>query len=214
MPTRMRSLNDLPPLWILRHGETTWNVENRLQGRLDSPLTNRGEQQAEQQREILRRAELPADTGFLVSPSGRAVRTAEIIAAHDIWRFETDERLTEVRLGEWQGKTVNEIAAGNEDIDMLSDRNLWKFTGPGCETLDDMVDRASDFLNDLTVPSVIVTHGITSRVLRCLALGKPVYELSKLPGGQGVVHYLSGGSAQVLRLDQHEPQNNKTNRAE
>jgi probable phosphoglycerate mutase len=43
-----------------------------------------------------------------------------------------------------------------------------------------------------------VTHGLTSRVLRCLALGRPPEELGALPGGQGVVHVIEEGRARVL----------------
>jgi broad specificity phosphatase PhoE len=50
----------------------------------------------------------------------------------------------------------------------------------------------------LTGPTVLITHGLTSRVLRCLALGRPESDLGALPGGQGVVHVVEAGRAHLL----------------
>ena len=189
-----------PELWILRHGETTWNAEERMQGHLDSPLTQTGVEQAGNQREILRSISLPDGPRFIVSHSGRALATADVVAQDSSWNFVIDKRLMEVCLGDYQGKTLSEIKQ-SEGLDLQSDRHLWKFSGPGCESLADMTARVQSFLDDLKGPSVIITHGITSRVLRCLVLGIDVTKLASLPGGQGVVHHISRGRARVLRLD-------------
>jgi probable phosphoglycerate mutase len=45
---------------------------------------------------------------------------------------------------------------------------------------------------------VLVTHGVTSRLLRCIVLGRASADLSSVPGGQGVVHHLRDGSAAIL----------------
>jgi probable phosphoglycerate mutase len=188
----------LPPLYILRHGETEWNTEERLQGHLDSPLTPRGLAQAEAQRAILNRV-LPAGAAVFSSPSPRAWRTAEIaLPGHDITR---DARLMEIALGDWTGRTLAEIGAQHPDVVASMDRHLWKFTAPGGERLEEMAARCRAVLDALRGPCVLVTHGVTSRLLRCLALGLPPQALSELPGGQGVVHLVETGTARVLTPD-------------
>src|SRR5262249_47926699 len=69
------------PLYVLRHGETAWNIERRMQGAKDSALTERGRQQAEAMGRTLKRelAQEPGPTIFLRSPLGRARETSEII---------------------------------------------------------------------------------------------------------------------------------------
>lgn len=64
-------------VYLLRHGETEWNVQHRVQGALDSPLTENGIQQAKNAAKRLAKVEF--DAAF-TSPSPRAYRTAQIIA--------------------------------------------------------------------------------------------------------------------------------------
>jgi len=190
----------LPELWILRHGETAWNVQGRLQGRLDSPLTGTGRAQARTQREILGEIlenSRPEGVSALSSPSGRAWRTAEIALAGLGVDLRAEPDLREIDIGRWAGRQIGEITA-TLPPEAARDPHLWKFTAPGGETLPEMVARLTGLLDRLEGPTVIVTHGVTSRVLRCLALGRPVEEMAKLPGGQGVVHHLQGGAARVI----------------
>ncbi|MEM7723297.1 MAG: histidine phosphatase family protein [Pseudomonadota bacterium] len=192
-------MTDLPPLYILRHGETAWNVEGRFQGQLDSPLTQTGIAQAEAQNAILREC-LPPDVGAVSSTAGRARATAEIalrgLELDATPRF--DDRLLEIDFGAWQGLTRVEIEAGWPDIMAAADEDLWQFYAPGGERLDQMVARVEAVLRDLAGPTVLITHGVTSRVIRCVALGFPPDRLADLPGGQGIVHRVRGGRADIL----------------
>lgn len=205
----MAERSDLPPLWVLRHGETTWNAQNRLQGRLDSPLTPLGVAQAEAQGRILRAADIPVDATVRVSPAGRARRTADIALAGLCWPVTVDPDLVEVGLGDWQGSTRDAIRVAHPGIDFESDRHMWKFRGPGCEPLSHMVTRVGRVLRGLSGPTVIVTHGVTSRVLRALALGMAPERLSDLPGGQGVVHHVADGRARLLCLESEKARQQK-----
>src|SRR5437016_4372087 len=96
----------IAPLYMLRHGETAWNTERRMQGTKDSPLTERGRQQAAALARALK-SELGREAGstmFWRSPLGRVRETAEIIGrelglpAQD-WR--EDQRLAELSYGDW-----------------------------------------------------------------------------------------------------------------
>ena len=96
------------PLYMLRHGETAWNTERRMQGTKDSPLTARGRQQAVAMGRTLKRelASEPGPTFFFRSPLGRARETADIIGdeiglTSDEWR--DDPRLAELGYGRWEG---------------------------------------------------------------------------------------------------------------
>ena len=186
---------DFPPLWVLRHGQTEWNVEGRLQGALDSPLTPMGVAQAKAQQSILKDI-LPADVQVRSSPSGRAWRTAEIVTEGAGFPILADPDLTEIDMGVWNGRLTAELRA--ELGAPPDDPHLWKFASPGGETLSAMTARVTRVLAGLSGPTVLITHGVTSRLLRCLVLGRPARELSLMPGGQGVVHYLAEGRAQQL----------------
>lgn len=187
----------LPPLFILRHGETEWNRAGRMQGHLDSPLTPLGRAQAARQNAVLRRV-LPANASAVSSDAARTVTSAEIALDGLAVPLRIDARLREVALGQWQGLTLAEIEAGWGWLTEGRDPMEWKFDAPGGETLAALAARAGAVLAGLDRPTVIVTHGLTSRVLRCLALGRPPEDLGKLPGGQGVVHVIEGGASHTL----------------
>lgn len=189
----------LPPLFVLRHGETEWNRESRLQGHLDSPLTPLGRTQAAQQNAILGRL-LPdgADADAITSDSGRAVATCAIAFEGLSLTPRIDPRLREVGLGDWQGLTLDEVAAGWPNIVRGRDPLDWKFDAPGGERLHAFEARIRAVLAEIDRPTVIVTHGLTSRLLRCLASGRPAGAMGALAGGQGVVHVVDGSRIETV----------------
>jgi probable phosphoglycerate mutase len=93
-------------IWIVRHGETEWNLSGRWQGHADAPLSERGEAQARALGERLKEESFDA---CYVSDLGRALRTAELILGPAGMRFESDERLRELDLGVMQGLTTAEM---------------------------------------------------------------------------------------------------------
>jgi probable phosphoglycerate mutase len=186
-----------PELYILRHGETHWNAENRMQGGLNSSLTEKGRGQAAQQAALLAAQDLTGFAAFC-SPQGRAFETAGIAVATHIPMIRTDDRLREIGVGEWQGK----LRAGllvEGDLDDGPDGPITMYEkAPGGEGFVRLEARCRAFLADLTGPSVLVTHGITSRMLRTIILGLGRPGLGQLPGGQGVVFHLKDGSQTQL----------------
>lgn len=191
------------PVHILRHGETTWNLERRVQGRLDAPLTDRGRAQAADQGRIV--AEISAaypDLTVHCSPQGRARATWEIAArccGHEgPVRF--DERLSEVDMGVWQGLTHEEIAPRWPGIYTAHDTVFaLSLNTPGGERYASLAARVSGFLGDLSGPALVVTHGITSSVLRGQLLGLEFDEMAWLDHEQGVVFAIENGLETVLR---------------
>lgn len=183
----------VPELYILRHGQTEWNAQGRMQGALNSPLTPKGEAEAAKQGRILQALDL-AGFQFICSPQGRAVQTAGIALARVADHIVTDDRLVEISVGVWAGKLRDELPM--EDV---PDPYMAQYeAAPGGEGLAGVRLRAQAFLADLKGPAVIVTHGVTSRVMRGLIAGDAALQPSSIHGGQGVVYHLKDGVQKVL----------------
>jgi|GEM_PF-102735 broad specificity phosphatase PhoE len=181
-----------PEVLVLRHGQTEWNAAGRLQGHLDSPLTEKGLRQARRQHELLQPYDL---TGFrfITSPQARARKTAEIALAGLATQIETSSELMEIGMGAWAGATRAEIA--QEKMIGLQDLGQIQFYdwAPGGEGTARLYERCAAFLGQLTGPAVLVTHGMTSLCLRLCALGWGLDRLADLPSGQGVVYRVKAG---------------------
>ena len=183
---------DFPELYILRHGETVWNAENRMQGALNSPLTEKGRAQAARQGALLAEMDL---TGFAVlcSPQGRAFETAAIAVAPRLPLIRTDDRLREIEVGAWQGKIRDELQVHVPVVDGPDGPLALYEHAPGGEGFAALEVRCRAFLKDLIGPAVLVTHGMTSRMLRCLWLGLDRDALGQMPGGQGNIFHMKDG---------------------
>ena len=184
-----------PEFYILRHGETEWNRAGRMQGALDSPLTSEGRAQAERQGAILARLDLSAFR-WVSSPQGRAMDTARIAARGRV--IETDPRLAEIGVGDWTGLARAEIAARAPHLADSFEDLSWYDHAPGGEGIVALEARVSAFIVARTTPTIVVTHGITSRVMRCLLQGMPGDAYASLTGGQGVVYHVKDGQQERL----------------
>lgn len=92
---------------LVRHGETTWNVEGRYQGQEDTPLSERGLEQGRLLAEGLKN--IPLDRA-ISSPLQRSFKTCQFCAdLHDL-SVSADERLSEINHGSWEGRLASEIA--------------------------------------------------------------------------------------------------------
>lgn len=182
-----------PELYILRHGETRWNADNRMQGALNSPLTEKGKADAAKQADILARLDL---TGFefLCSPQGRAVQTAGIALAEVATAVRTDDRLREIGVGDWTGRLRAELPVAPGKDPFMSHYEI----APNGEGFAALEVRCRGFLDSLTGPAVLVTHGITSRMLRVILAGDAAVSVRTVHGGQGCVYHLKDGVQNLL----------------
>lgn len=178
-----------PDLYLIRHGETEWNAEGRMQGVMDSPLTRKGRAQAARMAALVRGVQGQRFS----SPQGRAVETAQIV--FDGTGFVTDPRLAEIDVGGFTGQLIADLHISHPAA-FESGGLTWYDKAPGGEHLASLLQRASSFLDDLTGPAVIITHGITLRMLRLVAMSRPLSRFEELPTQQGSVH--------VVRAGQHE----------
>jgi probable phosphoglycerate mutase len=194
----MKTHHIYPQLFLLRHGQTEWNVEGRLQGHLDSPLTSLGLEQAAQQREILKPI-LSQYPGIKVdaSPLGRAWKTAEM--ALDGHAVSAQDAIKEVRAGAWEGRLRDEIAAEQGMSGSEEDMFELFLQAPNGEGVDALEARCCAYLTSLTQPTIIVSHGVVSAFLRGVLQGMDIVQIAKLAHLQGVVTALKDGKEVVLR---------------
>ncbi|MBJ6127734.1 histidine phosphatase family protein [Microvirga splendida] len=142
-------------LILMRHGETVWNAERRLQGHADAPLSPRGIEQARRAAKFF--ADGPAPGRVMSSDLSRARHTAELLGFTD---FATDERLREMDLGDWTGRWIEEIEAS--DRGAYRDWRLGSYTPPGGEGWKPFRERVGAAIDDAVNRSdgdvVIVAH--------------------------------------------------------
>src|SRR6266700_1874131 len=141
----------MPLLYFMRHGETDWNAERRLQGQRDVPLNTLGRKQGACCGEIMRallecEARAADDFDFVSSPLGRARETMELMRAGlgvDTARYRTDKRLAELSFGRWEGFTFAELKQREHDTLALATRehDKWGFVPPGGESYADLLVR-------------------------------------------------------------------------
>ena len=181
-----------PDLYLMRHGQTVWNAQGRMQGKLDSPLTALGVAQAEAQARLIAGIEA---TRF-ASPQGRAQQTARIV--FDGQPFATDPRLAEIDIGDFSGRLYPDLAAEHPALFALDGFGWYDHT-PGGEGFSGLMTRARSFLDGLTGPALIVTHGITLRMLRLIAMGWDMSRFEDLQQHQGAVHVVRSGRHEIWR---------------
>lgn len=99
-------------VYLVRHGETQWNAERRIQGQSDSPLTAKGEQQAMQ---VATRAKELGITHIISSDLGRTRRTAEIIAQACGCDILLDPRLRELNMGVLETRNIDSLTEEEEN---------------------------------------------------------------------------------------------------
>jgi probable phosphoglycerate mutase len=161
-------------LLLWRHGQTTWNAAGRVQGQLDSPLSDVGRQQAEAAAARL----VGYHPDVLVSSDlSRAVHTAGALAAATGLEMRFDRRLRERHHGQWQGLLTAEIASRWPE-----EYELWRtgrpVTGLGVEDVDDVAKRMVDALQDAAgrapgATIVVASHGAAIRRAVIATLGWP-----------------------------------------
>ncbi|WKT74999.1 histidine phosphatase family protein [Lysinibacillus fusiformis] len=159
-------------IYLLRHGETEFNTQGRYQGQLDSPLTELGREQVQQNARMLKTFIGHAHEWKIISsPLGRAVESTEILCetiGYDKNKVEFDQRLTEVAVGQWAGLKMSDIQQTWPDLLTNTDAFNWYFNAPDGESYEAVVSRLSSWHKEIQHhPKVIVvSHGLTGRILR------------------------------------------------
>src|SRR6185369_10233881 len=190
-----------PVIYYIRHGETSWNAEGRLQGTRDIPLNELGRRQAAHAGNVL--ADLLAREGrdtsslpFVASPLGRARTTMELVRGAlklSPDEYALDDRLREIGYGVWEGSTLAEMQAADPVLYAKRLTAKWTMAPKGGETYEAVQHRMRDWYDSVKSDTVAVAHGGTARALM-VALGiETPARVSDLYIEQGVVYLFGNG---------------------
>ena len=177
---------------MLRHGQTEFNAGSRMQGQLDTDLSDLGRAQAVAAAEVLAKRQ---PLLIVSSDLRRAHDTALTLGAHSALPVTVDIRLRETRLGDWQGMTHAEVDAVSPGA-RLAWRDDATWAPHGGESRIDVADRSLPLVAELIAaepqwgcedpdrPVVLVAHGGLSAALTAALLDLPVGSWPVL-GGMG-----------------------------
>lgn len=165
-------------LWLIRHGQTDWNLQGRYQGQADPPLNETGWRQAR---------EVPAALGgtqfaaLYSSDLRRARDTADVLAQALSLPVQVDARLREVRLGVWEGMLFTDIQARYPDAWQARETDALHARPPGGENLLEVAERTWAAADDMARAHpggevLVVAHGLVLATLRVRAHSLPLAE--------------------------------------
>jgi broad specificity phosphatase PhoE len=166
-----------PRAYFVRHGQTDWNAQARLQGQADTDINATGRAQAARNGALLAGLIGTAqDWDFVASPLRRTRETMEIIRREmglDPAGYTVDRRLIELHFGAWQGFTYAELEAARPGSTAGRTADKWNFRPPGAdaETYAMLAARVGPWLAAIDRPTVCVTHGGVIRAIFSLAGG-------------------------------------------
>jgi broad specificity phosphatase PhoE len=164
-------------LYVTRHGETEWNLEKRMQGWKDSPLTQKGVQNARQLGYRLQ--DIHFNTVYS-SPSNRALQTAQTIVGKTE-EIRIDDDLREIGMGDWEGQKQEDIQADYPE----AFHSFWNtphlFESSNGETFEQLQDRVVKFLEKIQLHQgetvLVVTHTVFIKSLLAYCKGLPISKL-------------------------------------
>lgn len=193
-------------IYLIRHGETVWNRQGRLQGHLDSPLTLTGARQAEAHGRRLRTL-LGTDTlPVIASPLGRTRQTTALICDAAGLSYEAvqfDERLQEITLGEHDGYHGWEALDRDFPEHAAARRAApWHYQHPGGESTEMVRDRLIPVLDELRAAEtahIVIAHSVVNKILRGIYLGLSEEECFALDRPQHGFHVLEDGAEKFVQ---------------
>lgn len=186
----------LKTLYLIRHGETEWNDQWRLQGQRDIPLSSKGILQAKKAAESLQNKDIDV---IYCSDLSRAVQTAEIISAGrkggEIQVYKT-KKLREISFGDWEGKKFEEISQQEKEHYLRWLQDPVSCAVPGGESMDAVKQRVMHFVegilknNDKNI--MVVSHGGPVKIMISQVLNMDPAHLSRLvvsPASISIIQY-------------------------
>lgn len=186
----------MPLLYYIRHGETDWNAEGRVQGARDIPLNLKGIGQASAAgailRDVLKKAgRMPADFDYVSSPLGRARHTMDLLRTAlglPSEGYRLDHSLREIAYGDWEGMTFAEMERHSPAHYALRLKDRWGHAPPSGESYAQVGDRLAAWYGALQVDTIAVAHGGTMRALMTFLGHLDPQMASDTPIVQGAVY--------------------------
>lgn len=191
-----------PTIYFLRHGQTDWNAELRLQGQKDIPLNETGRGQARQNGRML--ADLIDDPNgfrYIASPLGRTRETMNLVRLElglPSHGYETDDRLKEISFGHWEGYTVEEMRQTDPDGVASREADKFRFRPPQGESYAQLLTRIESWLPYVTEDAIVVCHGGVLRVLEMILNDTPQEQIMQVMMPQDKVYMWDGSTARWL----------------
>ena len=153
-------------LYVIRHGQTDWNLANKTQGKTDIELNSTGIEQARNAKEKIEKLNIDV---IISSPLKRAQKTAEIINEKNNCKVIYDKALEERGFGNIEGLSIEEVKKDLKERENYNDYNL-NLKGDNVEPVRDLCDRVWGLLDKLKQEYqgknvLLVTHGGTSRAI-------------------------------------------------
>lgn len=184
----------MPTLYLVRHGQTDWNADGRLQGHSDRPLDTVGRIQASAVASRLSTVSLDA---IYASDLSRAQTTARAIALYHNLPVTTDIRLREVGYGRWEGRRMSDLAQQYPEAVAGWRADPPTYFPPGAERPEDVQARVAGFVEDMrALPDdqqvLVVAHGGSLRMLLSI--------VSPWPDGRGPRAVMHTASLSKVRL--------------
>ncbi len=188
-------------IFLVRHGETDWNLAGRLQGGRDIPLNDLGrEQAAAAGRVVAEMHPAPERLIYVASPLSRTAGTMAILRATLGLRpddFARDARFVEISYGRWEGFTWPELRRRDPAAVALRDADPWHFLPPGGENYEMLMARVMAGVGTLADDTVLVTHGGVVRAILHAMAGMPKADAAELPVRQGAVYVVGDGGFEL-----------------
>jgi broad specificity phosphatase PhoE len=161
-------------IYLVRHGQTTWNKEEIFRGRTDVPLDETGLKQAELVGQYFNGMEIH---GIYSSPLSRAWETAQMIAQfHNLLKVQPLSGILDMSFGKWEGQSHRDIQKNDREIYRQWREEPHLVRLPGGESLDDVRMRAMSALEEVIQSHpgrtlILVSHRVVNKVLICGILG-------------------------------------------
>ncbi len=148
-------------IYFARHGQTQWNKDNRVCGRTDLPLTEKGKEQAQKLAENLATEKIDI---IISSPLQRAIQTSEIVAKHFGCNIIIDERLIEQNYGIYEG-------VDRKNKDFLNNKRNFAYKYPDGESMMQVAVRVYPLIEELKERYagknvLLICHGGVCRVIK------------------------------------------------
>jgi broad specificity phosphatase PhoE len=194
-------------LWLVRHGQTDWNLAGRWQGQ--SPAAPGLNEAGRAQALALRNQLLGRQISTVYSSDLlRARQTAELLADPLGLPVNLDPRLREMDLGAWEGLLSSEISARFPQLLLERDCNPLHTSAPRGETPACVAERVASALDDIVTkhcgePVLIVAHGLSLAAILCLARGTSLEQIYEhIPGNASLLHVDWEARAHAVELNQ------------
>lgn len=179
-------------IYIVRHGQTEWNLLGKTQGHGNSDLTAKGIEQAE----LLANSMIKYPIDYIYSSDlGRAYQTAEIIGKKLNIEVEKTEALREMNFGTWEGRIIKDIMEEDPELYRMWRNEPHLARIPNGETLAQIKERTDAFIKEINEKYdgkhiVLVTHSLCARIMLLSFLDSDVKNIYRLNQGNTALNII------------------------